>query len=196
MSAILPTLYLISHPHRNHPYPPSSVVSSSSRFFSHPYTQVHHPPSPSPILHLPPRFLSTLPATASKALDYLPLISARVAHLLPRLSRLVRDRDHHLPRPSLLRFLFLFSFFLSLFSVFSFSFFSSLFSLFHPPSQRSFIRSFVRFFVVLTTHPGSLPIRWLFVYFFFSYVTPTILVTFNASTVGVLLPYIPRGIDE
>lgn len=36
MSAILPTLYLISHPHRNHPYPPSSVASSSSRFFSHP----------------------------------------------------------------------------------------------------------------------------------------------------------------
>lgn len=36
MSAILPTLYLISHPHRNHPYPPSSMVSSSSRFFSHP----------------------------------------------------------------------------------------------------------------------------------------------------------------
>lgn len=194
MSAILPTLYLISHPHRNHPYPPSSVVSSSSRFFSHPYTQVHHPPSPSPILHLPPRFLSTFPATASKALDYLPLISARVAHLLPRLSRLVRDRDHHLPRfPSS----FSISFLLFPLPFFRFLFlFSSLFSLFHPPSQRSFIRSFVRFFVVLTTHPGSLPIRWLFVYFFLSYVTPTILVTFNASTVGVLLPYIPRGIDE
>lgn len=36
--------------------------------------------------------LCRLTAPASKALDYLPLISARVAHLLPRLLRLPRTR--------------------------------------------------------------------------------------------------------
>lgn len=154
MSAILPTLYLISHPHRNHPYPPSSVVSSSSRFFSHPYTQVHHPPSPSPILRLPPRFLSTLPATASKALDYLPLISARVAHLLPRLSRLVRDRDHHLPRfPSS----FSISFLLFPLPFFRFLFLFLFFSpLPFPPALATFVYSFVRSFLRRSNHPSRL----------------------------------------
>lgn len=156
MSAILPTLYLISHPHRNHPYPPSSVVSSSSRFFSHPtHRFTPHPPSllyllPRPTLHLPARFLSTSPATASKALDYLPLISARVAHLLPRLSRLVRD--HHLPRsPSSFSLSFFFFFLLLLFFLFFPLFLSSLFS------RRSFVSS-----SILTIHPDdSLPTRWL-----------------------------------
>lgn len=178
------------------------MVSSSSRFFSHPYTQVHHPPSPSPILHLPPRFLSTFPATASKALDYLPLISARVAHLLPRLSRLVRDRDHHLPRfPSS----FSISFLLFPLPFFRFLFLFLFFSLLpFPPALATFVYSFVRSFLRRSNHPSRLSSNgvrlflrlFLFVYFFLSYVTPTILVTFNASTVGVLLPYIPRGIDE
>lgn len=39
-------------------------------------------------------------AAASKALDYLPLISARVAHLLPRLPRLPRPKDQPPPLPS------------------------------------------------------------------------------------------------
>lgn len=39
-------------------------------------------------------------AAASKALDYLPLISARVAHLLPRLPRLPRPKDQ--PPPNFL----------------------------------------------------------------------------------------------
>lgn len=53
-------------------------------------------PLPSPALSLEyPRC-----AAASKALDYLPLISARVAHLLPRLPRLPRPKDQPLPSPS------------------------------------------------------------------------------------------------
>lgn len=47
-------------------------------------------PPPSPALSLD----SPRCAAASKALDYLPLISARVAHLLPRLPRLPRPKDH------------------------------------------------------------------------------------------------------
>lgn len=60
MSAILPTLYLISHPRRNHPYPPSSAVSSSSRFFSS-YTTSDRSPSPPSNLQLA-RPLAALPA--------------------------------------------------------------------------------------------------------------------------------------
>lgn len=53
------------------------------------------PPS-SPVLSLDsPRCAAT-----SKALDYLPLISARVAHLLPRLPRLPRPKDQPPPLPS------------------------------------------------------------------------------------------------
>lgn len=102
-----------------------------------------------PILHLPPRFLSTFPATASKALDYLPLISARVAHLLPRLSRLVRDRDHHLPRfPSSFSLSSLFFFYV---------FFFRFFSLFlFPPRPRN-VRLFVRSFLRRSNHPSRLP---------------------------------------
>lgn len=62
---------------------------------------LHRPPLPPPVP--PPAPPSPLlyalsldgprRATASKALDYLPLISARVAHLLPRLPRLPRPKD-------------------------------------------------------------------------------------------------------
>lgn len=155
MSAILPTLYLISHPHRNHPYPPSSVVSSSSRFFSHPAHRFTLSSS-LPNFHLPARFLSAFPA-ASKALDYLPLISARVAHLLPRLSRLLRDRDHHL----LASFLFPFFFFLH---------FSSL-----CPPVRSFLRH-------SRLHPPIFPSTSLVVRLFLPFLRhATVLVTLNAA---------------
>lgn len=54
------------------------------------------PPPLSPALSLD----SPRCAAASKALDYLPLISARVAHLLPRLPRLPRPKDQPPPLPS------------------------------------------------------------------------------------------------
>lgn len=112
--------YTLSHTlARNHPYPPLPLRCAPTRP-SHP-TRAIHPrcPPPSPPLHRPPpspplsaSALSSRPpflsaATASKALDYLPLISARVAHLLPRLPRLPRPKDqppplssHALFRPS------------------------------------------------------------------------------------------------
>lgn len=63
-----------------------------------PSPPLHRPPSSPPLsaaLSSRPPFLSA--ATASKALDYLPLISARVAHLLPRLPRLPRPKDQPPP---------------------------------------------------------------------------------------------------
>lgn len=83
MSAILPTLYLISHPRRNHPYSGShhyrAFLSLSLSLFLSFHTRSTPSRAPFPL----GSFLRR--AFASKALDYLPLISARVAHLLPRL---------------------------------------------------------------------------------------------------------------
>lgn len=72
------------------PLPPSLLLS-----FSPPLSLLPLP-SPSPALSLD----SPRCAAASKALDYLPLISARVAHLLPRLPRLPRPKDQPPPLPS------------------------------------------------------------------------------------------------
>lgn len=122
-----------------------SSPSSLRGLFSVPLgrTDTHHPRA-SPLGETsPPCSLSRdapRRAAASKALDYLPLISARVAHLLPRLSRLLRDRDRrHLQLPS-------------------FSF------LFHPlrGGSRFFLPSSVLFPWLFSP---SLSARGLFVYF-------------------------------
>lgn len=76
------------------PLPPWSPPPAGSSLILHAVHPLFLPPqlpsSCSLSLDVPRR------AAASKALDYLPLISARVAHLLPRLSRLLRDRNYHL----------------------------------------------------------------------------------------------------
>lgn len=98
--------YTLSHTlARNHPYPPLPPLRFPPTRPSHPTRAIHprcpplhRPPSSPPLsaaLASRPPFLSA--ATASKALDYLPLISARVAHLLPRLPRLPRPKDQPPP---------------------------------------------------------------------------------------------------
>lgn len=100
---------------RNHPYPPLLPPRFPPTRPSHPTHATHTPVLPSawptsssssfPSFprrqpsHVPPSLVgSSLDGApppcprASKALDYLPLISARVAHLLPRLSRDYHDR--------------------------------------------------------------------------------------------------------
>lgn len=93
--------YTLSHTlARNHPYPPlPPVIRFPPTRLSHP-TSHSSPPPTTALAHLFIVLLASPPATtplvrpfslggprraaASKALDYLPLISARVAHLLPR----------------------------------------------------------------------------------------------------------------
>jgi len=79
------TLRAILPPRRPPPWPTSSSSSSLLPLRLYP----SHPPF---LSHDGPRR-----AAASKALDYLPLISARVAHLLPRLPRLPRPKDRPPP---------------------------------------------------------------------------------------------------
>lgn len=164
------------------PLPPWSPPPAGSS--SHPCTQVRlHPPSPI-LLHLPPRFLSTFPPRYRLESFRLPTPYKRSC--CPFITTTLATGTRPRPPPSSFPF-FLFSFLSFLLFAFSSFSFSSSFSLLFPFSirPRSFIRSFVSSF--LSNHPsrGAL-FRWLFVYFFLSYVTPTILVTFNASTVGVL----------